>query len=213
MKNDQYFKHDAGASGNRKLIRLIDELNMKDYAVYWLLMETLRMQNGYRAPIAILKRLAHRARVKPAFLLQIIQNYELFVVNDEHFHSPGMTRRMHPYAMKTTSTRCSNSSEETPNPLETNETTPPNARKEEKKEKRKEEEKKKEETPPAGDRPAEPPGTPHSAGTDRDTIHLFVAEPIVGVCRSAPLPGNFGGSPAQDEPQRDNRCHSPPRLV
>lgn len=56
MKNDQYFKHDAGASGNRKLIRLIDELNMKDYAVYWLLMETLRMQNGYRAPIAILKR-------------------------------------------------------------------------------------------------------------------------------------------------------------
>lgn len=26
MKNDQYFKHDTGASGNRKLMKLIDEL-------------------------------------------------------------------------------------------------------------------------------------------------------------------------------------------
>lgn len=147
MKNDQYFKHDTGASGNRKLMKLIDELGMKGYGVYWLLMETLRMQDGYRAPTAILKRLAHRARVKPAFLLQIIQNYELFVVNDEHFHSPGMTRRMRPYTVKTASSRYGNDSQEATNRLETSETIPPNARKEEKKEIRKEEEKK-EETPP-----------------------------------------------------------------
>lgn len=113
MRNDQYFKHDAGASGNRKLMKLIDELGMKGYGAYWFLMETLRMQNDYRAPVAIVKRLAHQARVKPAFLLQVIHNYDLFVTENGHFRSPGMTRRMRPYAMKMTPTRCSNSNKKT----------------------------------------------------------------------------------------------------
>ena len=140
MKNDQYFKHDAGAAGNRKMMRLIDEMGMKGYGAYWMLLETLRMQKDYRAPLDIVRRLAQRARVMPAFLLRVIHNYELFVVKADSFYSPGMTRRMRPYDAKTTPPLHDDSNLEGGNSLENNENALPNARKEEKKEKREEEE-------------------------------------------------------------------------
>ena len=146
MKNDQYFKHDAGAAGNRKMMRLIDEMGMKGYGAYWMLLETLRMQKDYRAPLDIVRRLAQRARVMPAFLLRVIRNYELFAVEADSFYSPGMTRRMRPYDAKTTPPLHDDSNLEGGNSLKDSENRLPNARKEEKKERR---EDKKEEYPPS----------------------------------------------------------------
>lgn len=145
MKNDQYFKHDAGASCNQKIMRLIDELGMKGYGAYWVLQETLRMQKNYRAPMDTLNRIARRARVMPAFLLRIINNYDLFVVEEECFYSPGMLRRMRAYDTKTTPTLHQDTPLEGANSLEISENTLPNARKEEKKERREEKKEKKKE--------------------------------------------------------------------
>lgn len=147
MRNDQYFKHDAGASGNQKIMRLIDELGMKGYGAYWMLQETLRMQSNYRASMNTIKRIAHRARVMPAFLMRIISNYGLFVVEEDHFYSPGMMRRMRAYDATTTRTLHHDAPLECPKPLTDSENIVPNARKEEKKERREEKkkEKKKEE--------------------------------------------------------------------
>ncbi|WP_455592263.1 DUF7833 domain-containing protein [Bacteroides sp.] len=146
MKNDQYFKHDAGASGNQKVMGLIDELGMKGYGTYWLLLETLRMQKKYRAPLNIVRRLSRRARVMPSYLLRVIRNFDLFVVEADSFYSPGMMRRMHPYDVKTTPALHEDYNLEDLNSLENRKNPLPNAREEEKKERRKKEEEK--ETPP-----------------------------------------------------------------
>lgn len=63
---------------------------MKGYDPYYLL-ETLRMQKDYREPLSIVRRLAKRSRVIPVFLMRIIRNYDLFVVEANCFYSPGMT--------------------------------------------------------------------------------------------------------------------------
>lgn len=137
MKNDQYFKHDTGASGNRKLMQLIDEEGMKGYGAYWLLLETLRMQKDYRAPLGIVRRLAKRSRVMPAFLMRIICNYDLFVVEADCFYSPGMTRRMRPYTAKITPPLPDDGNEGAANPLVNSKTALRTTREEEKNEKEK----------------------------------------------------------------------------
>ncbi|WP_455592581.1 DUF7833 domain-containing protein [Bacteroides sp.] len=141
MKNDLYFKHDAGAAGNQKMMRLIDELGMKGYGAYWLLQETLRKQQNYRAPISIVRRLARQARVMPAFLLRVIENYDLFVMDEACFYSPGMMRRMRAYDAKAMPTLHEDAPPATPNSLNDNESSLPNAHV-------KREDKKREETPP-----------------------------------------------------------------
>lgn len=127
MKNDLYFKHDAGASGNHKLMHLIDELGMKGYGTYWRIQETLRMQQNYQAPLTLINRLARRARVMPAFVRQVIENYDLFVVTEEGFYSPGMARRMRAYDLKMAPTLHEEAPLESPNPLRNCENTLPNA--------------------------------------------------------------------------------------
>lgn len=127
MKNDLYFKHDAGASGNHKLMHLIDDLGMKGYGTYWRIQETLRMQQNYQAPLTLINRLARRARVMPAFVRQVIENYDLFVVTEEGFYSPGMARRMRAYDLKMAPTLHEEEPLESPNPLRDCENTLPNA--------------------------------------------------------------------------------------
>lgn len=100
MKNDQYLKHDASASGNQKLMNLIQKEGMRGYGTYWFLLETLRCQPRMRAPLSVLGAIARRARSSPKYLLKIVQCYDLFVVADGMFHSEGMDKRMKPFVMK-----------------------------------------------------------------------------------------------------------------
>lgn len=127
MKNDLYFKHDAGASGNHKLMHLIDELGMKGYGTYWRIQETLRMQQNYQAPLTLINRLARRSGVMPAFVRKVIENYDLFVVTEACFYSPGMARRMRAYDLKMAPTLREEAPLESPNPLRDCENTLPNA--------------------------------------------------------------------------------------
>ena len=142
MKNDLYFKHDVGASNNRKLMHLIDDLGMKGYGTYWLIQESLRMQQNYQAPLTLINRLARRARVMPAFVRQVIENYDLFVVTETCFYSPGMARRMRAYDLKMAPTLHEEVPLESLNSLRDCENTLPNAhvRREDKREERREEE-------------------------------------------------------------------------
>ena len=94
MKNDQYFKHDASASGNKKLMVLLQEEGMRGYGAYWLLIETLRNQPSMRAPLTLLGALSYRLRTKTSFLLHIVEDYGLFSVADGYFSSAGLCRRM-----------------------------------------------------------------------------------------------------------------------
>ena len=94
MKNDQYFKHDASASGNKKLMILLQEEGMRGYGAYWLLIETLRNQPDMRAPLKLLSALSYRLRTKNSFLRRVVENYGLFDIEDGYFTSAGLCKRM-----------------------------------------------------------------------------------------------------------------------
>ena len=48
---DSYLLHDANAGNNFKIMMMIQKEGMKGYGIYWMLLEFLRLQNGYKADL------------------------------------------------------------------------------------------------------------------------------------------------------------------
>lgn len=94
---EAYFMHDATAGSNLKLMIMVQEEGMKGYGIYWMVLEFLRQQNGYRANLKILPTLAKKMQVTTKTLKRIILEYTLFEVDDTTFSSPGLCRRMEPW--------------------------------------------------------------------------------------------------------------------
>ena len=97
---ESYLLHDANASSNFKIMMMIQKEGMKGYGIYWMILEFLRVQNGYKADVRILPVLARKMRVTVATLKRIIFDSGLFEVNNTTFSSPGLTRRMGPLEAK-----------------------------------------------------------------------------------------------------------------
>ena len=90
---ESYLLHDANASSNFKIMMMIQKEGMKGYGIYWMILEFLRVQNGYKADV-------RKMRVTVATLKRIIFDSGLFEVNNTTFSSPGLTRRMGPLEAK-----------------------------------------------------------------------------------------------------------------
>nr|WP_243462557.1 DUF4373 domain-containing protein [Bacteroides stercorirosoris] len=97
---ESYLLHDANASSNFKIMMMTQKEGMKGYGIYWMILEFLRVQNGYKADVRILPVLARKMRVTVATLKRIIFDSGLFEVNGTTFSSPGLTRRMEPLEAK-----------------------------------------------------------------------------------------------------------------
>ena len=97
---DSYLLHDANAGNNFKMMIMMQKEGMKGYGIYWMILEFLRVQNGYKADVRILPVLAQKMRVTVTTLKRIIYDYALFEVNGTSFSSPGLTRRMGPLEAK-----------------------------------------------------------------------------------------------------------------
>lgn len=94
---DAYILHDANAGSNFKIMIMIQEEGMKGYGIYWLILEFLRLQDGYRASLKAIPILAQKARVTTATMERIIRNYALFEVDETSFSSPELSLRMKPW--------------------------------------------------------------------------------------------------------------------
>ena len=79
---------------------MIQKEGMKGYGIYWMLLEFLRLQDGYKADLRVLPILAQKMRVMVTTLKRIIYDYALFEINGTSFSSPGLTRRMGPLEAK-----------------------------------------------------------------------------------------------------------------
>ena len=97
---DSYLLHDANAGNNFKIMMTMQKEGMKGYGIYWMILEFLRVQNGYKADVRILPVLARKMRVTVATLKRIIFDSGLLEVNGTTFSSPGLTRRMGPLEAK-----------------------------------------------------------------------------------------------------------------
>lgn len=97
---DAYFPHEASSSMDSKIIKLIEEVGMKGYGAYWIIMEFLRVQKHYTGELDALSHLARKAKTTKKFLLRVVCNYGLFVVNEGVFYSPTLNGMMQPLREK-----------------------------------------------------------------------------------------------------------------
>jgi hypothetical protein len=95
MKDAYYFPHDSNAKDDPKIINMIEQHGPEAYGIYWILIETLRDQPEFRAPVNILPGLARRYNTTFDKMKSVVITYGLFEVSDdEYFFSLSLNRRM-----------------------------------------------------------------------------------------------------------------------
>jgi hypothetical protein len=95
LKDAFYFSHDSNAKDDPKCVLLIEQLGLEGYGIFWVLIETLREQPGYKYPFALLSALARRFNTTFDKMRIVVCNYELFtVIDNEFFFSESLMRRM-----------------------------------------------------------------------------------------------------------------------
>ena len=94
-KDAYYFSHDSNAKDDPKCMLLIEELQLEGYGIYWVLIETLREQENFKYPLKMIPVLARKFLTTKEKMLTVINNYELFIIeNGEFFYSESLNRRM-----------------------------------------------------------------------------------------------------------------------
>lgn len=94
-KDAFYFSHDSNAKDDPKCVMLIEQLGLEGYGIFWVLIETLRDQPGYKYPLALLPALARRFNTTQDKMRVVVCNYSLFKVSDnDFFFSESLMRRM-----------------------------------------------------------------------------------------------------------------------
>lgn len=96
MKMPEYFPHDCNASDDPKVMLMMAQLGLEAYGIYWILIEYLRQQPGYTAPLILLDPLSRRYGTSKEKFETIVTRFGLFECTDTHFFSPSLIRRMQP---------------------------------------------------------------------------------------------------------------------
>ena len=93
-KDAYYFSHDSNANDDPKCVLLIEQLGLEGYGIYWVLIELLRDQPGYRYPLSLIPAISRRYNTTNEKMKTVITNYRLFEIEDEEFFSLSLMKRM-----------------------------------------------------------------------------------------------------------------------
>jgi len=97
MKDAYWLQHDSNAKDDPKCMLLIEDLGLEGYGAFWVLIEYLRDQPGYKCSLSMLRVLARKYNTKESVLNNVVKNYNLFVIdNESFFFSESLIRRMLP---------------------------------------------------------------------------------------------------------------------
>lgn len=97
MKEAFYFSHDSNAKDDPKCMLLIEDLGLGGYGAFWVLIEYLREQPGYKCPLSMLKALARKYNATESIMNDVVKNYNLFIIDDDSFfYSESLINRMMP---------------------------------------------------------------------------------------------------------------------
>lgn len=102
MREAVYFSHDSNAKDDPKCMLLIDQLGLEGYGAFWILVEVLREQPGYRYPLNLLPILARRYNITAVKLETVVRSFGLFEISDDtFFFSNSLNKRMEIMSDKT----------------------------------------------------------------------------------------------------------------
>jgi hypothetical protein len=96
-KESYYFSHDSNARNDVKIIKLRRQLGLEGYGLYWCLIEMLRDTPDYKLPIDAIDDIAFSLNISKEKVETVINNYELFVVDEQQFFSERLIRNMEKY--------------------------------------------------------------------------------------------------------------------
>jgi hypothetical protein len=100
MKYMQYFPHDVETRHVPGIIELIEVEGASGYGFYWVLLEYLRMQDGYIGSVSALQTLGRQIKVRLPRATRVLYDYGLFVIEDGRFYSPMLMEGMKPLEEK-----------------------------------------------------------------------------------------------------------------
>lgn len=98
MKKDAYyFSHDANATNDPKIMVMIAQWGLEAYGIFWVLIEHLREQPGFKSHLLILKALALRHSSSEEKFKHVVFDFGLFeIMQDTFFYSKSLIDRMKP---------------------------------------------------------------------------------------------------------------------
>ena len=95
MRDAYYFPHDSIAFNDSKIIKMVMELGLESYAIYWVIIENLRNEEGYSLHKDSFATIAYQCRCDEAKVEQIVSKYNLFTLEDSgYFYSISLLKRM-----------------------------------------------------------------------------------------------------------------------
>lgn len=99
-KDAYFFSHDSNARNDPKILSMRCDHGMQGYGMYWVIVEYLREQEGYKLALdnTTCKALAMQMHSTTAEVEQFIQNcideYKLFTTDNAYFWADSLIRRM-----------------------------------------------------------------------------------------------------------------------
>lgn len=92
---NNYFSHDANARNDEKLLRLRMKHGAAGYGVYFMILERLRGESGYRS-VRDYNAIAYDFRVDASLVKSVVEDFGLFVIAEDGkgFYSESFLRRM-----------------------------------------------------------------------------------------------------------------------
>jgi hypothetical protein len=97
-KDAYYFPHFSNARTDRRLKRVRKQLGIEGYGIYFMLLETLREQTGFKYPVEDIDLLADEFGTSEEKARAVVSNFGLFEIDEnEEFFSPKMLEYLEPY--------------------------------------------------------------------------------------------------------------------
>lgn len=93
-KDAYWFSHDSNARNDNKCMKLRRVLGMEGYGTFWALVEMLREASGYKLPLSSVTDIAYELRLPEEKILAVINNFDLFQVEEGQFFSLRLVRSM-----------------------------------------------------------------------------------------------------------------------
>lgn len=104
-KETFYFSHDSNAITDTKILNMRADYNLEGYGLYWAIIEMLRNEENYKLELSkntyrAIKTLTNTNIDIEKFINDCIDEYKLFVKENEYFYSNSLLKRMKKYEEK-----------------------------------------------------------------------------------------------------------------